>query len=121
MSQDTVIRSSNGLPVGAPDGAMGFPTRPWVGGEPATLGQSFVYASPDGSQAFFESEDRLTRSAPEGPPRSRAAKMYDFNLDTGSLTYLPDVVGQIAASNPDGSTFVFVSPEASAASAELEP
>jgi hypothetical protein len=88
--------------------------------KPPALGQSFLYASPDGSQAFFESEDRLTRSAPEGPPRNRAAKMYDFNLNTGALTYLPGVIGQIAASSPDGSAFVFVSPEASAASAQLE-
>jgi hypothetical protein len=121
VSKDTVIRSSDGLPVEAPDGVMGVSDTSL---QPATvlptLGQSFVYASPDGSQAFFESPDRLTRSAPEGPPRNRAAKMYDFNLNTGALTYLPGVVGQIAASNPDGSAFVFVSPEASAASAELE-
>jgi hypothetical protein len=120
VSQDTVIRSSDGLPVGAPDGAMGFPDTTLQPGIGRLLGQSFVYASADGSQAFFESEDRLTRSAPEGPPRNRAAKMYDFNVNTGSLTYLPGVVGQIAASDSDGSAFVFVSPEASAASAELE-
>jgi hypothetical protein len=119
VSQDPLIRSSDGLPVGAPDGAMSFRDAS-VDQTTDKLGQSFVYASPDGSQAFFESEDRLTRSAPEGPPRNRAAKMYDFNLNTGSLTYLPGVVGEIAASSPDGSTFVFVSPEASAASAELE-
>ncbi len=119
VSQDTLSRSSDGLPVAASDGVMGFSDTSLQAGSP-TLGQSFVYASPDGSQAFFESEDRLTRSAPEGPPRNRAAKMYDFDLNTGSLTYLPGVVGQIAASDPDGSTFVFVSPEASAASAELE-
>jgi hypothetical protein len=99
---------------------MGFSDSSLQVSSPTALGQSFVYASPDGSQAFFESEDRLTRSAPEGPPRNRAAKMYDFNLDTGSLTYLPGVVGEIAASDADGSTFVFVSPEASAASAEFE-
>jgi hypothetical protein len=120
VSQDTVIRGSDGPQVGAPDGVMGFADSSLQAGSPTTLGQSFVYASPDGSQAFFESEDRLTRSAPEGPPRNRAAKMYDFNLDTGALTYLSGVVGQIAASDPDGSMFVFVSPEASAASAELE-
>jgi hypothetical protein len=117
VSQDTVIRSSSGLPVGAPDGVVGFTDTTLQ--TSVTFGQSFVYASPDGSQAFFESEDRLTRSAPEGPPRNRAAKMYDFNLNTGSLTYLPGVVGHIVASDQDGSTFVFVSPEASAASAEL--
>jgi hypothetical protein len=119
VSQDTLIRRSDGLPVGAPDGALGFTGSTRVEGG-RSLNTSFVYASPDGSQAFFESEDRLTRSAPEGPPRNRAAKMYDFNLDTGSLTYLPGVVGEIAASNADGSTLVFVSPEGSAASAELE-
>jgi hypothetical protein len=118
VSQDTVIRSSDGLPVEAPDGAMGFVDTTSQGND--SFGQSFVYASPDGSQAFFESEDRLTRSAPEGPPRNRAAKMYDFDLNTASLTYLPGVTGEIAASNTDGSAFVFVSPEASAANPELE-
>lgn len=121
VSQDPLIRSSDGLPAGAPDGAMGFvDTTAQTSSDGDKLGQSFVYASPDGSQAFFESEDRLTRSAPEGPPRNHAAKMYDFDLDTGSLTYLPGVTGEIAASNTDGSAFVFVSPEATAPNPELE-
>jgi hypothetical protein len=120
VSQDTMIRSSDGLPVGAADGVVGFSDTSLQHTVPPTFGQSFVYASPDGSQAFFESEDRLTRSAPEGPPGNTAPKMYDFDVNTGSLTYLPGVVGEIAASNTDGSSFVFVSPEASAASAELE-
>ncbi len=119
VSRDTLIRPSNGLSVGAPDGAMSFPDAT-LGLDNQSFGQSFVYASPDGSQAFFESEDRLTRAAPKGPPGNPAAKMYDFDVNTGSLTYLPGVVGQIVASNPDGSTVVFVSPEGSAANAELE-
>jgi hypothetical protein len=46
--------------------------------------------------------------------------MYDFNVNTGSLTYLPGVVGQIVTSDENGSLFAFVSPEAAASSAELE-
>ena len=46
--------------------------------------------------------------------------MYDFDVNTGSLTYLSGVVGQIVTSSPNGSSFAFVSPEAGASSAELD-
>jgi len=81
---------------------------------------SFVFASPDGSQAFFQSEDRLTSEAPEGPPGNTSPKTYDFDLETGALTYLPGVVGQIVATDTDGSALAFVSPAGKAEAAELE-
>jgi hypothetical protein len=118
VSRDTLLPDSEGLPAAAPDGAIGFADTTLQFNE--KFGTSFVYASPDGSQAFFESEDQLTGAAPEGPPGNTAPKMYDFDVNTGSLTYLPGVVGEIAASNTDGSSSVFVSPEASASQAELE-
>ncbi len=46
--------------------------------------------------------------------------MYDFDVNTGSLTYLPDVVGQIVATDTDGSAFAFVRPEAGASPPELD-
>ncbi len=76
-------------------------------GEPApdgpNAGAGYVYASPDGSQAFFASTDRLTSAA----PANGSVKEYDYDLETGSLTYLPGVTGSIAAASPDGSDFIF--------------
>ena len=54
-------------------------------------GASYVYASPDGSQAFFASIDQLTSAA----PANGSVKEYDFDVNTGSLTYLPGVTGPI--------------------------
>jgi hypothetical protein len=62
-----------------------------------------VYASADGGQAVFASEDRLTTAAPS----NSSVKEYDFNVDTGTLTYLPGVVGPIVAAARDGSQFMF--------------
>ncbi len=100
----------------APDGALQmhnpsqqYNLRPGLDG-------SYVFASPDGSQAFFQSEDQLTAEAPAGA----SAKTYDFDVNTGVLTYLPGVAGQIVASDTDGSTVAFVRPEVSGAPAELD-
>jgi hypothetical protein len=117
VSRDTLLPPVDGLPAPAPDGALGFTgsthTRQY------RLNTSFVYASPDGSQAFFESEDALTKAAEVASPGAEP-KMYDFNVNTGSLTYLPGVVGQIVTSDQEGSSFAFVSPEAAAENAELD-
>ncbi len=64
---------------------------------------SYVFASPDGSHAFFQSTDRLTESA----PTDSTVKTYDFDVDAGSLTYLPGVSGSIVTASRDGSSFVF--------------
>jgi hypothetical protein len=74
---------------------------------------AYVYASPDGSRAFFESMDKLAKSAPphEKEPEGSGPWTYEFNLEAeggkGKLTYLPGVVGPIAASSQDGSSFIF--------------
>jgi hypothetical protein len=85
------------------------------------LSQPYVYASPDGSQAFFESIDQLTSDA----PNDSSVKEYDFNVTTGSLRYLPGVAdlspelapaqiggplgtSPILVSSQDGSDFIFV-------------
>jgi hypothetical protein len=73
---------------------------------------SDVFASPDGSQAFFQSASALTKPAEESSPGSEP-KTYDFDVDTGALTYLPGVVlGEILATDNDGSSFAFLRPEA---------
>jgi hypothetical protein len=82
---------------------------------------SYVFASPDGSQAFFQSEDALTKPAEAASPGTEP-KTYDFDLETGALTYLPGASGkiEIVATDTDGSSFAFVKPEAGGAPAELE-
>ncbi|MGA7703919.1 MAG: hypothetical protein WB998_03375 [Solirubrobacteraceae bacterium] len=66
---------------------------------------TYAYASPDGSRVFFQSEDQLTISAPS----TTEPKVYDFDVDTGTLEYLPGVVlGGIVTAAKDGSSFAFV-------------
>ncbi len=72
-------------------------------GEPAPNGGSFAYAAPDGSQAFFASTDRLTQNAPE----NAESKVYDFDVDKDTLTYLPGVSSAIATVSQDGSEMLF--------------
>jgi hypothetical protein len=74
------------------------------------LSGSYVYAAPDGSRAFFESEDKLAKSAPavgEKEPEGAGPWTYEFNLETEELVWLPGVVGSILASSSDGSSFMF--------------
>ncbi len=64
---------------------------------------SYVFASPDGSHAFFSSTDRLTEMAPE----DGTVKTYVFNLDTRTLEYVPGIDGSIVTVSNDGSSAVF--------------
>lgn len=65
---------------------------------------TYAYASPDGSQVFFASTDRLTGAAPE----NSEVKEYDFDTVTGDLTYVPRLSGAaIALSSSDGSELLF--------------
>lgn len=76
---------------------------------------TYAYASPDGSHVLFQSVDQLTSQAPS----SNELKVYDYDVDTGDLEYLPDVVlGGIVTSAKDGSSFVFVN--GSSSSPELD-
>jgi len=82
---------------------------------------SYVYASPDGSRAFFESVDRLTSTA----RNDRLAKAYEFDANTDTLAYLSEVAdlplmskegravgtSPILTSSKDGSRFMFVKDE----------
>jgi hypothetical protein len=110
----------NGLPAPAPHGALGFTGSTQGNTVFSGLNTSFVYASPDGSQAFFESSDCLTKAALTGGVCGGGVKTYDFDVETSALTYLPGVVGQIVTSDQNGSSFAFVSPEAGAEEAELD-
>ena len=107
-SKSTTLVSQSQLPghegEAAPNGLVKVPNAPrnrLDEGEPE--GETYVYASPDGSQAFFASADQLTSAA----PNDGTVKEYDFNVDTGELTYLPGVVGPIVVSSRGGSNFIF--------------
>jgi len=121
VSKDTLLPEADELPASAPSGvtAVNFVEAPGV--DEIDLGFTpYVFASSDGSQAFFQSEDQLTADAPEGPPGNSSAKTYDFDVNTGALTYLPDVVGRLVGADTNGSTLVFVSPASESAAAELK-
>ncbi len=122
VSRDTLLPDVGGLPAPAPIGVSEMPNpTQQVGGiveQDGAFG-AFVFASPDGSQAFFQSEDRLTSDAPEGPLGNTSAKTYDFDVDTGALTYLPGVAGQIMAVDGDGSSLAFMNSSVSPAELDL--
>jgi hypothetical protein len=107
VSKDTLLPEAGGLPAAAPDGVLGtFFSFAAL----SHKGYAYLFASPDGSQAFFQSDDALTKPAEEAG-LGTAPKTYDFDVDTGALTYLPDVVGRIFATDADGSSLVFVRPK----------
>jgi hypothetical protein len=116
VSQET-LAGAVGRP--APSGVLQIPNPAAQRNAEAAYDGSYVFASPDGSQAFFQSGDDLTPAAAEAPPSSEP-KTYDFHLNTGALTYLPGVVGELVATDSNGSALAFVRPGAGGAPAELD-
>ncbi len=105
VSRDTLLPEAGGLPASAPGGVLRMPNPTTTARNPG-----YVFASSDGSQAFFQSPSALTKSAEEASPGGEP-KTYDFDVSTGALTYLPGVVlGEILATDSDGSSFAFVRP-----------
>ena len=101
VSEDSLLPDVGGLPAPAPGGVLtiGFP-RESIEGEALSSPESreasegYLYASPDGSRAFFESTDALTGAAREAEEHGLPAgdaKEYMFDTQTGALTYLPGV------------------------------
>lgn len=121
LSEDTRLPEVEGLPAPAPSGvlAMRNPTDQNTHAAANEAKGSYVFASPDGSQAFFQSTDALTEAAEQASPGFES-KTYDFDLDTGTLYYLPGVTGEILTTDTDGSSFAFVHPEEGGAPAELD-
>ncbi len=120
-SEHSVLVSASELPghlgEAAPDGVVLF-ANPAKNAERAINSResspTYGYAAPDGSHVFFQSEDQLTSSAPAGS----SLKVYDFDVDAGSLEYLPGVsLGGIVTAAKDGSSFAF---ENGAGSPELD-
>lgn len=69
----------------------------------STVPSTDVYASSDGSQAFFASNDQLTPTAPAGSEQ----KIYDYDTNTGTLTYLPGVTPPLVQVSQSGSELLF--------------
>jgi len=103
VSADALASKPGEPPAPAPHGPLPVPAPVGAAAEPAP----YVFASPDGSHAFFESHDKLAKSATAQEPTGAGPWTYDFEVNTGSLTYLPGVVGPVIASSADGSRFVF--------------
>jgi hypothetical protein len=124
VSRDTLLPETGGLPASAPGGVLRMPNPTEQHGgrtadKPGFAG-SFVFASPDGSQAFFVSTSALTQAAAESSPGAEP-KTYDFDADTGALTYLPGVVpAEILAVDGDGSSLAFVRAAAGGELAQLD-
>jgi hypothetical protein len=75
----------------------------WPEHGPSESPPTYVFASSDGSHAFFQSVDQLTEDAPD----DSAIKTYDFDLETGGLEYEPAITGSIVAASEDGATLIF--------------
>jgi hypothetical protein len=137
LSRDTLLPDVAGLPAPAPGGALSiqWPEENFTGEALSTANspaysEGYLYASPDGSRAFFESTDALTGAARQAEAHGLPAgdaKEYMFDTDTAVLTYLPGVAdaplvelpyqgggehffsgpSPILASSQDGSRFIF--------------
>lgn len=113
-SERSVLVSASQLPghVGeaAPDGVSLFENRTRAGDNAneyttEASAPTYIYASSDGSHVVFQSVDQLTSTAPTG----LAMKVYDFDVDSGTLEYLPGVsLGGIVTAAKDGSWFLFI-------------
>ncbi|HXB65031.1 MAG TPA: hypothetical protein VNV42_09185 [Solirubrobacteraceae bacterium] len=115
VSRDTLAPPVEGQPARAPHGALAVPGLRG-GPEGEVEPNTYVYASPDGSQAFFASDDKLARSAAGEEPSGSGPWEYDFDTDTETLTYLPGVASaeggaKIVGSSRDGSRFYFLQGE----------
>ena len=77
----------------------------------------FAFASADGSQVFFVSEDFLTKAAEEAG--EAGPKEYDYDVETGGLSYLPEVHGAVASVASNGASLMFVNTTASPETLEL--
>jgi hypothetical protein len=114
VSRDTLLPDIAGLPTPAPNGPVDVKSSLTPGTGRGDGDEGAMYASPDGSRVFFVSRDQLVGSA----PADQAGKLYEFNLNSETLNYIPEATpptlepetasaGQVLASTPDGSTVLF--------------
>jgi hypothetical protein len=120
VSRDMLLPESGGLPVSAPHGPLRMLNNSEQYAENTiSVDGSYVFASSDGSHAFFQSQDALTQAAQEASSAA-GPKTYDFDVDTGALTYLPGVEGEILAVDRDGSAMAFMRPEVGGSPAQID-
>jgi hypothetical protein len=105
VSRDTLLPPVNGLLAGAPDGPLPFTS---ANTDVTAKPNSYVWATPNGARAFFLSADQLTAEA----PADDSSKLYEFNLETNTLTYLsgatsPTTGAAVLAASQDGSRLLF--------------
>jgi hypothetical protein len=115
VSRDTLLPEVEGLPAAAPHGTVSL-NKIKLGVTGEEYGEPYILASVDGSQVFFQSKDRLTGEAPE----NTLVKTYDFDVNTGGLTYLPGVTGKLVGTDTEGSSLVFVRPASNSSPAEVD-
>lgn len=96
---------------------------PEVGEQPAVIAETgpngapqYAFAAPDGSRVFFQSMDKLAKSAEGAEPQGSGPWTYEFatpsaQAGAGTLTYLPGLAGQILASAKNGSSLLFLQSE----------
>lgn len=101
-----VSRTEAGTPAAGSGGEEAVAPIPIEWSEGHVQASSYVYASPDGSRAFFSSKDKLAKDATGHEPAGAGPWMYEFALATERVTYLPGVTGPILASSRDGSSFI---------------
>lgn len=108
VSRDALLPSTNGEPAPAPTTPL------LIEAQDPLSSRSYMYAAPDGSRVFFVSTDTLTA----GAPTNNEGKVYEFNIETETLSYLPGLApstvaggapsrAQIVASSPDGAKLLF--------------
>ena len=106
-SKVSVLVSASELPghegEAAPDGVVAMLNSAAQLNVVSGITDTDIYASPDGSHAFFASQDQLTTAA----PANSEVKIYDYDVQTGSLTYLPGVTAPIAQVSSSGSEALF--------------
>jgi hypothetical protein len=86
--------------VEAPTGVAGVGT--W-NANPDSNPHEFAYGSADGKSVIFQSLDPLA----VGAPNDGSQKVYRYDVDTDTVTYLDGVSGTVVAASDDGRRFLF--------------
>ncbi|MGH2902286.1 MAG: hypothetical protein ACRDK7_01640 [Solirubrobacteraceae bacterium] len=103
VSRDELLPPTGSEPTPAPGSGDDTAVIPMVPGST----RPYVYASPDGSHAIFQSMDKLARSSSGSEPEGAGPWTYDFDLETETVTWLPGVLGPVLAASANGSRFIF--------------
>jgi hypothetical protein len=119
VSRDALLGEPAGVPVAAPGRILKMPNDSQQESGFGGVSGSYVFASPEGSEAFFQSTEALTAAAAEDSPGAEP-KTYRFDVATGSLVFLPGVQGEILAVDSGGYAMAFLAPEAGGRPAQLD-